>query len=77
MLQKIFQKEKKQQYSREQYKNLSEHEKQRLVEYRIKFYKIRKTVCNNQYCAQNKTHPRLIIFWVSIKIYFLTEKILF
>ena len=31
---------KKKQYGREKHKNLSENEKQRLVEYRVKYYKI-------------------------------------
>ena len=35
-------KEKKQQYGHECYKNLSEKEKKKLVEYRKKFYKMRK-----------------------------------
>ena len=35
-------KEKKQQYGRECYKNLSEDEKQKLVEYRKKSYRMRK-----------------------------------
>ena len=35
-------KEKKQQYSHERYKNLSENENQKLVEYKEKYYKMRK-----------------------------------
>ena len=35
-------KEKKQQYGREQYRNLAEDEKQKLIEYRKKYFKIRK-----------------------------------
>ena len=35
-------KKKKQQYGREQYKNLPEDEKQKLVEYRKKCYRMRK-----------------------------------
>ena len=34
--------EKKRQHSRERYKNLSEDEKQKLVEYRKKYYRMRK-----------------------------------
>ena len=37
-------KKKKQQYGRECYKNPSEDEKQKLVEYRKKYYKMRKKV---------------------------------
>ena len=44
-LQKIFLKQKKkQQYGCECYKNVLEHEKQELVEYREKYYRIRKNV---------------------------------
>ena len=41
---KIFlrKKSKKRQYGRERYKDLSENEKQKLVEYRRKYYRIRK-----------------------------------
>ena len=40
-------KKKKQQYGCENYKNLSEDEKQKLVEYRKKYYRIRKMpYCN-------------------------------
>ena len=35
-------KEKKQQYRHESYKNISEYEKQKLVEYRKKYYRMRK-----------------------------------
>ena len=35
----VFVKKKKQQNGPERYKNLSEHEKQKLVEYRNKYYK--------------------------------------
>ena len=35
-------KEKKQQYGRERYKNLSKNEKQKLVEYRKKYHRMRK-----------------------------------
>ena len=38
-------KKKKQQYGRECYKNLSEDEKQKLVEYRKKFYGMRNKMC--------------------------------
>ena len=38
----IEEKEKKQQYGHEQCKNLPENEKQNLVEYRKKYYKMRK-----------------------------------
>ena len=39
---KIFLQEKKPQYGCERYKNLSEDEKNKLVEYRKKYYKMRK-----------------------------------
>ena len=37
----LFKKEKKQQYGRGRYKNLSEDEKNKLVEYKNKYYKMR------------------------------------
>ena len=48
-------KEIKQQCRCDQYKNLHEDEKQRLVEYRKEYCKIKKTPCYNQYCMQHKT----------------------
>ena len=56
---KVFLKKKKrkQQYGHERYKNLSEYQKQKLVEYRKKYYEMRKkrpiTIIRNYFHLQN------------------------
>ena len=56
---KVFLKKKKrkQQYGRERYKNLSEYQKQKLIEYRKKYYEMRKkrpnTIIRNYFHLQN------------------------